>query len=349
MLSNLKPDSDRQPETTLAFVGYGLSLHANQPIPGLSSAAKSSPADVRIWLGQLPPGQDRLLGTEESWYASPELEESGQPGLVIWKLADGSHFRWVYVDGHEFVITQDGTEVWAKWPDSGTLNDAAAYLLGPILGFVLRLRGVLCIHASAVSFEDRVIAFVGPKGAGKSTTAAAFAARGYPIVTDDIVALAPAGKTFLTQPGYPRLRLWPSSLGALSRTNSLMAQFLPSDWGNTRYHLDLTRDGCRFEERVLPLAAIYFLAERADTSGPYFEQMSGSEGLMALVANTYASKLLDNTTRAQEFKILDRLVGQAHLRRFYPHLALDNLTSLCDVILGDFKRLEADASRLAVA
>lgn len=289
------------------------------------------------------------MGTEESWYVSPDLEE-GIPGLVIWKLADGSYFRWVYIDGNEFVMAADGSEVWARWTDSGSLSDSVAYLLGPILGFVLRLRGVTSIHASAISIEDRAIAFVGPKGAGKSTTAAAFTGRGYPIVSDDIVALSLAGETFMAQPGYPRLRLWPPSLAALSRTDSPIAQSLPSDWGDRRYHLDLTRDGCKFEQRALPLAAIYFLAEREDgIQAPHFEEMSGSEGLMTLVANTYASKLLDNATRAQEFKILDRLVGQVRLRRFYPHQALDNLTSLCDVVLGDFRTLEVDVPRLAVA
>ena len=269
MLPNPKPsiaDCNARPETPFAFFGYGLNMRANQPIPGLFSGAQNAEADVRIWLGQFPAGQDRLNGTEDAWYTSPEVEGQGQPGLVIWKLADGSYFRWVYVDGHEFVVARDGSEVWAKWPESGTLGDAVRYLLGPILGFVLRLRGVTCIHASAISFEDRVIVFVGPKGAGKSTIAAAFAGRGYPVVTDDIVALLPSGGTLLATPGYPRLRLWPASLDALTKTGGSISRLLPNSWGSKRYHLDLTQDGCKFEHRVLPIAAIYVLAERAADS-----------------------------------------------------------------------------------
>jgi len=348
MLSNLKPDSDRQPETTFAFLGYGLSLHSNQPIPGLFSGARNGEGDVRIWLGQLPPRQDRLNGTEEVWYTSPEVESQVQPGLVIWKLTDDPYFRWVYADGNEFIIARDGSEVWAKWSDAGTLGEAVRYLLGPILGFVLRLRGVTCIHASAISFDDQVIAFAGPKGAGKSTTAAAFAGRGYPVVTDDIVALLPSGETFLAQPGYPRLRLWPSSVDALSKTGGALSRLLPTAWGDKRYHLDLTRDGCAFERRALPLAAIYVLAERAgDLSAPHFDAIGGSESLMSLLANTYASKLVDGASLAQEFKILDRLTAQVPIRRFYPPNGLDNLTSLCDVILNDFRELRNSDPRLA--
>ncbi len=35
-------------------------------------------------------------------------------------------------------------------------------LLGLILGFVLRLRGVTCLHASAIAVRDRAIALLGP-------------------------------------------------------------------------------------------------------------------------------------------------------------------------------------------
>ena len=51
--------------------------------------------------------------------------------------------------------------------------------LGPVFAFVLRLRGAVTFHASAVRIGDAV-AFLGPQGAGKSTTAAALALRGCP-------------------------------------------------------------------------------------------------------------------------------------------------------------------------
>lgn len=341
---------DRKPATPFAFSAYGLALRASHAIPGLPPTGLNEAADVRIWLDDLPPGHDLWVGSEELWYASPEIEESGKPGLIIWRLRDGSYFHWVYVDGHQFIVARDGTEVWAKPGNSGSLNDVTAYLLGPILGFLLRLRGVTCIHASAISVDDEVLAFVGPKGAGKSTTAAAFASRGYSVVADDIVALLPWDDVFLAQPGYPRLRLWPASLEALARTESCLARSLPTDWGNRRYHLDLTQNGSKFERRVLPLAAIYFLAERTgDSSTSQFETMSGSAALMSLVANTYASKLVDLATRAQEFKLLDRVVNQVRLRKFYPHTALDDLARISDVILADFRDSHAAGPRPALS
>ena len=332
--------SERQVPTPFGFGSYGLSLHADRPIPGLFAQDPAVPADVQVWLGDLPPSIENLLATQELWYTSSYLDEFGQPGLRIWKLADGGYFRLRYVDGTEFVIDRRGTKVWSTWSAEGSLADAASYLLGPILGFVLRLRGVTCLHSSAISLGEQAVAFVGPERAGKSTTAAAFAGLGYPVLADDIVALSSANGSFFAQPGCPRLRLWPSSIDALARTVGLVPDSLPPGFGNRRYYLDLTRSRYEFERRTLPLAAIYFLAERtSDASAPYVNGMTGSESVMTLVANTYAAKLLDSAGRAQEFEFLDKLVKQVPLRRVYPHAESDYLARLCDVILNDLQDL----------
>ena len=77
-------------------------------------------------------------------------------------------------------MDRHGTKLWASWPSHSSVEEAATYLLGPVLGLLLRFRGVTCLHASAVAIGDSVIAFVGAEGAGKSTTAAAFARPGMP-------------------------------------------------------------------------------------------------------------------------------------------------------------------------
>jgi len=89
-----------------------------------------------------------------------------------------------------------------------TTEDAATYLLGPVLGLLLRLRGVTCLHASAVALADRAIAFVGSEGAGKSTTAALLARKGLAIISDDVVALVERDALFTFIPAYPYLSLW---------------------------------------------------------------------------------------------------------------------------------------------
>jgi dephospho-CoA kinase len=58
------------------------------------------------------------------------------------------------------------------------------------------LRGVVCLHASAVAIGDEAIALLGPAGSGKSTTAAAFAERGYSVLAEDVVTLDDRGDHF---------------------------------------------------------------------------------------------------------------------------------------------------------
>ena len=216
----------------------------------------------------------------------------------------------------EFFVDRQGRAVWATWPDSLTLEDAAIYLLGPVLGLVLRLADITCLHASAVTVGDRAIAFVGPPNAGKSTTAAAFARMDHPVLTDDIVALAPNRDEIpRVLPAYPHLRLWPDSVALLYGSEEALPRLTPT-WDKRA--LDLTQNGYRFEQRTLPLAAIYVLAGRSPDAEPSIQELRGRECLLTLLANTYVGYLLDAAMRAQEFEALGQLVRSVPVRRVVP-------------------------------
>lgn len=94
------------------------------------------------------------------WHVSPRHDESGQPILRVWTLHD-SFFKLEYSDATQFLINRSGTAICATWPNTLTLEDTAIYPEGPVLGFVLRLRGVVCLHSSAVAIGGRAIALVG--------------------------------------------------------------------------------------------------------------------------------------------------------------------------------------------
>src|SRR4029077_4248223 len=118
-----------------------------------------------------------------------------------------------------------------------------------------------------------------PPGAGKSTTAAAFGALGYKIMSDDVLALGETAAGFLAYPGYPRLRLWPSALNALSGFGEAMPE-LPDDWGERRYHQDISRGGYAFKPAPLPLAAGYVVGPRSTSAAaPFVASLPGNEGL----------------------------------------------------------------------
>ena len=270
----------------------------------------------------------------ETSYVADYKSECGEPALRVFRVWDGKYYRFCYADATEFVVDQAGTEVWAEWPASLTLEDTATYLLGPIMGFVMLLRGVVCLHASAVAFGDKAIALLGPAGSGKSTTAAAFAERGFRILAEDVVTLDDRSDRFLVRPGYPCIRLWPASVQALYGSEKHLPKLTPN-WDKCFLSLE-----DQFQAQPLPLAAIYHLGERRhDARAPFVENLERSEALMSLVANTYATKLMDKQMRAREFELLTRVLGQVRVRRVVPNADPARINELCECIVKDFEQV----------
>jgi len=274
--------------------------------------------------------------TPELWYASDHLDERGAPTLVISMSGDGAWFQMRYSDGTEFLVDRLGTRLWASWPQPLTVEDTATYLLGPVMGFVLLLRGTHCLHASAIDVGGRAIALVGPAGAGKSTTAAAFAKLGYGVLSDDVVTLADVHGELSVHPAYPCIRLWPESAKALFGSADALPLLTPN-W-DKRY-LDLAADEHRFQSAALPLAAIYVLGERSGETTPRVESMAPQAAMIELVGNAYVPRLKDKAARAEEFKVLGHVVATVPLRRAIPGADLAQVYRLCEVILDDFRAL----------
>jgi len=312
---------------------YGLGVISDRPIPGVPSSTIAS-EDVRISFGSLPAWLNDVTATQiETSYVAENKSECGEPALRVFRVLDGKYYRFYYADQTEFLIDRAGTEVWAHWSASLTLEDTATYLLGPVMGFVMLLRGIVCLHASAIAVGDKAIALLGPAGSGKSTTAAAFSDCGYNVLAEDVVTLDDHGRQFLVRPGYPCIRLWPASVKALYGSESHLPKLTPN-WD--KCYLDLSE---RFHTQPLPLAAIYQLGERRhDAKAPFVESLDRSEGLLSLIANTYATKLMDRQMRAREFELLTRVLNNVPLRRVTPHADPARIPELCDTILKDFGR-----------
>jgi hypothetical protein len=329
------------PYTLFHSFAFGLHLEANREIPGLLRAPCQEQSDVRVWLDAVPP-------TIANYKQSAQLVPVGGSGpqsfttqLTVWTV--GNFFKVRYEDGTEFYVNRAGTEIWATWPESLTVQDTATYLLGPIFSLVLRLRGTISLHASSVRIGDVAVALVGPQGAGKSTTAASFATAGYPVLTDDLAPLHDGGHFFEIIPTYPNIRLWPSSVSLLFGAPEALPRITPT-W-NKRY-LQLGSHEHRFEPAPVRLAAIYFFHSRTDdASAPRVEPEPLHDGLIKLIGNIGANYLLDQEAPAATFDLLKRLANAVPLRRLIPHTDPQYLPQLRDLVVADIGSLPAGDGR----
>lgn len=253
--------------------------------------------------------------------------------MRMWEVANGALLCVSYDDGTEFWFDRTATNLWATWPESASLERVSLYLLGPILGLLLRYRGVVCLHASAVAVGDQAAIFVGPEETGKSTTAAALTSRGCSLLSEDIVPLSKTGEEFLAYPGCPHIRLWPDSVEMLLGPEHELPHFIPKF---DKRRLSVGDGEFAFCDHPTLLRTIYILGDRcSDANAPYLEEIDQRTTLMSLVTNSYASNLLDSKARAEEFVFLGGLAASVPVRRLRSHRNHAYLSQLCDLILDD--------------
>jgi len=299
---------------------FGLTLGSSGPLPGLPPGTARDEPDVEVSIESELPAFPGLVR-----YASEDRDAHGQPLVTITEGPAG--YRFAYADGAEFLIGADGRGVRCRWQAPLTIDDLAIYLLGPVLGWLLRLRGTVPMHASAVQVAGRAILFAGQAEAGKSTTAAAFAALGHGVISDDVVPIHETGDDVLACPGHPRVGVWPDAVTALFGAPSALPRL--SESYEKRY-LDARGPGYRFESRPVPIAAIYLLGARVPPgSGGPPSRLAPREALMALTVHTHGNHLLDARMRARELDVLARVAARVPVLEIAIEDRIEHLPELC--------------------
>lgn len=297
---------------------YGLNIACAIPVDGLVRTERFEP-DCVLQLGpveMLPADDAMVLDT------SPLIEE-GEPGTRVERSrADSGTYVFEFLDGSRFRIEDGGRRVTAQSP---TPEDMATYFLGPILAFVVRLRGRLSLHAAAVAIDGRAILITGMAGAGKSTTTAAFLARGLALLTDDVAVIDWRSGEPHVVPGYPRVRLWDDSAALLYGSAESLPLLTPT-W--TKRFLDAR---AQFATDAVPIHAIIVLAPRRAESSRA-RRLTGHQAAMALLIRTSMTHLLTTDQRKGELEEVTRLAGRIPIVEVSPRDDLGATSELLDTI-----------------
>ncbi len=334
---------------TLSYRIYGLNISSDFPIPGLYEEIDGPRRpDVFVQLGSEPRwAQDALRLPSlilQSIAASPDTQD---PAFLLSSFGQGQFFQLAYSDGTRFVVDGAATRIWGTAGDSQTMEDLSTYFLGPVMGFLLRRRGITALHASAVCIDGKAIVLTGEAGSGKSTTAAALALRGVPVLCEDIAPIEEEDGSFTIEVGHPRICLWPESVELLRGRPDALPRLSPN-W--EKCYLPLDGAMATLEAQKRPLGAVYILAPReAAADAPRIEDVSSCEVLLDLVQNTYMNWLLDRRQRAAEFELLSHLVSHVPVRRIVPHRDPSQIGALCELVVADAKLLLTSKARMAIA
>jgi hypothetical protein len=229
--------------------------------------------------------------------------------------------------------------------DGADFGDVRAFLLGTVFGALCYLRGIFPLHASAVEFPGGCVAFAGESGAGKSTMAAALAARGLQVLTDDVSYLRKdAGDTIRIWAGINRVRLWESAMTGLDISR------LDADRefrGYNKFLLPMRLPANPAQPRLLQ--AVYQLANSPQLQKPNFMRLRGAAAFEALLGNIYRQNLAEQIgLKAELFAFVAEVARRVPVFRFNRAMdfralddALDGLLDHVQEVLHD--RLPAGA------
>lgn len=289
--------------STHRYQHYGLTVAANVALPGLPETDVGSPdVCVEVTRARERPQVDcswTALGTHTGVWRAP--------------AASGSRLRLQFegVAGAwgDFLIDDRGETVRLTLDESSDLDDACELLVSSVFSCVLAQRGLTCLHASVVAIEDRAIALIGPKGAGKSTLALAVAQRGGRLVSDDVAAVSVHDGICWVAVGRGALRMRPDSAATLGAGFTALRPVwvsAPPSLSKRYYEAGGRADGS--VPGRLPLAAVFLLAPRGNAAALEVRPVAADELLPALLANRHMAAVLERAGHRRDFACLGALV-----------------------------------------
>lgn len=262
------------------YKAYNLNLYSDFFLPELLRGEKQIDIDIqkgKINLPQLKPTSIQRQGIEALFGGN--LNEA--------------YLRWL---GVTTILAKDGNTLIVD-PDSDNIDPQLLnlYILSEALGLILYQRGLFLLHASAIKIGEQVVIFAGTPGAGKSTTAAAFAKCGYTVLADDMVAMSlDSARKPLVYPAFPQIKIWQSAVKGLGYNPSS----LPLLFADSRKRVIRQKEN--FPIEPFPLAYIFILEEGEDLK---ITKMDGANAFLSLARFfPLPSDLLQGTALERHFQ-----------------------------------------------
>ncbi len=149
---------------------YGLGISCTHVLPYLTNRSTTDNQQITVDLSNQIPVE---LTVSEGWFRIHSEQDSELIGVSIYQKSQWFliHFARGQETSLAFYISACGHFNHSDKTASIPQSDIESFLIGPVLGFALRLLNKTCLYASVLSYQEHALALLGPKGAGKLTTA----------------------------------------------------------------------------------------------------------------------------------------------------------------------------------
>ena len=318
--------------SALTWNAFGLPVESSFDLP-VQPCDERTPGDpVRLELASLDELSAEWTGRETEALWTTQFPDGSS--IRCERGPAGDH-RFRYGHKAQFVLSADGTVLRCAAAD---LEELAwqRFLLDTVLHCTSLLRGFEAMHASAVLYEDHLIAFVGLTGGGKTSLAAELLRRGGRLFADDVLSLGQDGDSVTAYPGPPLMNVSetgpipPHELGATLGTFS-------SDGGEAWVAVD---NGCQDPARL----SMICLLDRRD--GLEAQLMPLSASPLRLLPHSLRLGT-DRSRAASRFELFVTLAATTPVLRLEAGLDVPP-AALADLVEGALET-DADDARAAGA
>lgn len=291
---------------------FGLNIASQVEFEGINEAAGAKVPDIRI---------DRVR------VQHPDIDQ--QSVEAFHADADQLVLHWKAVG--TFRISADNLiEIDAARGVSDRLISLP--LLGSVMACLLVRRGLVVLHASAVSLDGQAVILLGHKGAGKSTTAAILTQNGFALLSDDVVALeaTPGGQHVL--PAFGLVKLWGETARHINSGEQRRLWQVHETIDKAHYRFN---DG--MSDHATPLSRVYILDRQAEGG---VTTLSPEHALPAALEHAYMARYGMKGFGQRlglHFSVLGGLAAAGAIRTLTVPRGLDRIGEVADLVRRDLK------------
>jgi hypothetical protein len=256
---------------------FGSSVASDLPLPLGRGGGKSLCEPLWVRRGRA----DGLLSGDR------RLRRLGGPSGVVGMVSPRRRTVW---------IERAGPHPGAMW----------GAVMGISLPHLLSAAGSMVLRASCAAKDDRAVAFLGPRRAGKSSITAALLTEGWRVMADDALLVRASGGSVHAQPSFPAMRLWAPL--AVSMASTLGLERAP-------IHPAADKEWVFLNEQQWSDRAEVQLACLCVLDDGRLAQLRGTDPMRAILAATYDPEPRSPERRRRWFRSASQLASSLPVLR----------------------------------